>query len=420
MPPQKPGPWDVVSTSPVQAPTESTGGAMLRGAGQGASDLFGGLASLPHAIAHPIDTINAMSDQQSALGDRAVQDFKTGHYGNALWHGVDAAIPVLGPMDAQLTDQYQGGDRAAAMTRGAVNLAPALLDPAMKLGGAKAMEAGPAIIDNTVGALKKDFARGKSPGTGFFQARMGPTASMKSLANKATEANEGFGATLGSVYDKAQSAGVKVPAENFFDAINTPADSLRQSLTGPGGTGSTAALDAYTDTFKPVFDQAAQQGGIGPRDIFDTKRNVAKNTSWGDPNMQNMNSMRQQTVGQLSGVLGDALPETRPLNSAFANTMSLADRARMRADTGSFPLTRTAIRGALGAGGASLGGHVAGGLGAAGGALGAALLDSVPARTSLASGLFYGGEALQNPVLRKGATASLFALPKNQSSGSAR
>lgn len=114
--------WKIWQQGGDDTPEQGTG--VVNGLKQGASDLIGGITSLPHALAHPIDTINAMSDQQSALGDRAAQDFKTGHYGNAVWHGIDSAIPVLGPMDAALTDQYQGGDKSGAMARGVVNALP--------------------------------------------------------------------------------------------------------------------------------------------------------------------------------------------------------------------------------------------------------------------------------------------------------
>jgi hypothetical protein len=388
--PAEDGPWakygaQSPGTTPPQAQQEPTGA--LHGAEQGVGDVVGGITSLPHALMHPIDTLNSISDQQSGLGDRAVQDFKSGHYGNALWHGVDAALPVLGPMDAALTDQYQSGDKSGALARGIVNALPYALPHAMSEGVGEGMKsAGGKLIDRTVGVRKADVARGAQPGRAYLEGGGNPALTMRSLANKAGSIADKTGEQLGNKYDEATNAGVTIPSQRIASVLDSPINKAMSIKEGPGGAGGTSAFQEYRSSFDPLL----QKPNLTPNEVFAAKKNVAANTRWNDPTQFDLNKVRQMNVGGLGGELTDAVPGTAKLNKVYQGTTNLARRAGERADTGQSPLTqigRRAMETGLGAT-AAMAAHnpLLAGV--------PLLLDSVPAKTGLAKALFAGGQAV--------------------------
>lgn len=281
----------------------------------------------------------------------------------------------------------------AAVMGGAGELAKPIAAPigaAMQRGGVK-------MINHTVGALKNDFKRGANPGEGYFQAGMGPSLTMKSIANKASDAHEAAGESIGRAIDSGTGAGVKIPTAKIAQAVNGPADEARSVLNGPFGGGS-EALDARMATFLPKLYPRVSAGiadTMSPKDVFSLKRGVAKNVNWSDPTNVGIKQVGQQITGGLSGALSDAVPELKPLNSAYQNLGKLSERANYRADTGISPLTEMGRRGIEAAAGAGLGMATHHPL------LGALPLaiDSVPVRTGVASGLYYGGRALTRAPL---------------------
>lgn len=329
---------------------------------------------------------------------------------------VGKAAPLVGAglsaLGAGTVNKLQGGTfsgGAAAGAGGAAagellpKLAPALQDMAV------------GKINRKIGALKGDFARGANPGEGYFQARLGPSSSMGSIAEKAAAAREGFGEKIGDAVDNGVLAriGVKIPVQDGVEAIAKPINEVHSVLSGPGG-GDTGAVEDLSASFRPAIQKAVQDGGFTPRDYFNIKRNVAKNTSWGDPTQIGLKTARQQIAGGMSGVLGDALPELKPLTSGYQNLTKLEARAADRATTG-----RPSLSG-VGRGMSEVG-LAAGGLlkkGPAGILLGAipAVTDSVPLQTGIASGLYYGGEALPRvaPLLRRLTPPAVLSLRKNQ------
>jgi hypothetical protein len=272
--------------------------------------------------------------------------------------------------------------------------------PALRNIGEGAQSGAEGIINRTVGATKPDFARGANPGEGYFQGRLGPSMSMGSIADKAEAARDAAGARIGSAIDSGTGAGIRIDPLKAARAVGGPINRAFDVMNGPGGT-STGPLEDLSATFRPAFQKAAKgapppgafgpsAAGFTPRDLFDLKRNVAQNTSWGDPTQIGLKSVRQGITRGVSGLLSDEIPELRPLNSAYQNLSKLADRASYRADTGIAPLTRMGRRmaeGALGEGLAIESGHPL---------LAAAplVLDSVPVRTTFASGLHAGGRLL--------------------------
>jgi hypothetical protein len=220
---------------------------------------------------------------------------------------------------------------------------------------------------------------------------------MDSLAAKGAALKEGVGAQIGTAIDDATARGMRIPASNVSAAINPPIQNARAVISGPGGTGNLGPINAFESSFNPdLYPSVTDTGApamLTPREIFEIKKNVGANTNWSDPTQFGMKKLQQQTTGALGGVLADAIPELQQLNPQYQGLTNFANRANLRAQTGSSPLTRLAAKTTLGAGGALLGATHSP-LAAALTGAGFAALDSVPVKTTLGSGLFYGGKGL--------------------------
>lgn len=175
----------------------------------------------------------------------------------------------------------------------------------------------------------------------------------------------------------------RIPAGDVRGALLDPVNRLRAVQSGPGGVGPSSLLDDYEGGIRD-----ATTGDFTPRSLFDLKRNVAANTRWNDPTMFDMNSVRQQGVGGVGKLLTDAVPETAPLNRIYQGSGNLADRATLRADTGTPPFTSLVNRGLEGAAGLGLGYATHNPFLAAV----PLLMDSVPVKTSAGYLLYQGGK----------------------------
>jgi hypothetical protein len=287
-----------------------------------------------------------------------------------------------------------GDTLTAAAIGGAAHLAPTIAEP---VGGRLKTTAGK-IIDNTVGLRAKDVSHGAMPGRAYLEGGGGPALSLESLGEKASNIKEKTGTQLRSAYDDAGARGVRIPASNVFDAVAEPIGKLRSLQDSAGGTGVSASIPAYEDRLLNPIVAAEGRGGFTPSELFDEmKQPISKNTRWNDPTMFDLNKVRQQTVGGIGGLLTDAVPETAKLNKIYQGTGRLADRATMRSDTGQSPLSELGRKGAEGAAGIILGEATKHPL------LGAIplLADSVPVRTTLATGMYGAGGLL--PGLARGA-----------------
>lgn len=265
--------------------------------------------------------------------------------------------------------------------------------PALETIGEGMQGKGIKLINNTVGATAPDFKRGANPGRGYFDAGIGPSSSLRSIANKAAAAKNDVGANIGSAVDSATASGITLPPTTVAQRLQAPLGKAFDLETGPGGGGNTAPLENYSAGFRPAIQDATAAGGFTPRGLFDLKQGISQNTAWTDPSQFNLKAVRQQQSGALSGLLGEAVPEIKPLNQQYQDLGKLSNRAASRADTGSMPLSKLGKLGAasLLAGGAGFEGHGPAGLAAA--AL-PVIADSVPVRTTAASGLFYGGKGV--------------------------
>jgi hypothetical protein len=251
-------------------------------------------------------------------------------------------------------------------------------------------EAGENRINKVVRPTKAD--EGYNLGKGYFQARLGPSMSMGSIARKAEDASQGFGDRIGEALDQGTGSGVKIPIDNSVQGpIYEPIRNALNVLGGPGG--NEAAKKPVTDfwkTFFPSIEAAQGDGGFTPRGLFDLKRNVALNTPWTDATQPGLKQVRQQMVGKIGDVIADNVPELRDLNSGFRNTLKLAERAGDRATTGSQALpsiAKDAVGNVL--------------LGSSHPGFGAAfkLLNSIPVQTSLATAQHAAGGLL--PTLQR-------------------
>lgn len=390
-----------------------------QGSQQGALSSFAdasGLTGLAHTIAHPIDTLMGLP---SAVGGmvqdsvnnvkQGVQDYKQSGLSQQTRRDFGRAIPVVGPALAKAQAQQDAGNTSGMLGTmlGTVaglagpkiikEVAPEVLPVtgrAMQTTGEVAESAGNKIVNKTVGALQSDFKRGANPARGYFASGNGVSLSLRSIADKAADSRALVGKQLGQAYDAATQDGVKIPVDRVQQALGDPLKKAYDLANGPGGTGDISSLENYAEGFRKDFEEARQNGGFTPRQLFQMKRSIADNVSWSDPTQFNLKAVRQQQAGAISGVLSDAIPETADLNQTFMDLTKLASRAKSRAETGSYPLTKVAK---LGAAAAALGGSGFAHGGVADATLGMVaplVADSVPVRTAAATALVRGGQNL--------------------------
>lgn len=375
------------AASPVQR-ASTFGGGMI----EGAKDLGQGLMNIPQAALHLGDTFNAMGAQQRALADRASADAKAGHYGNAIWHGVDAMLPGLGPLDAQLTDEYQSGApgaKSAAMGRTLVNALPSVAGAAADTVLPAAMQkASVGVINKGVlSAPERAFARGANPGRGYLQAGLGPSASMGSIATKAGDALDDVGGKLQDAFTGATSSGKLIPAGDIESKVGNIIGKAKASASGPGVVANTDVYDDLSNSFKPAIAAAKAKGGFTPSELWEMRKNIDQNLNWADQSKLNLTKTQQRVSGAIGGALKDAVPDARPLSQQYQDLTSLRNVANKRALSSSSPLSGLASRAALSGAGALAGESLHGGLGAAVGVGAAQVLDSVPVKTAIATGL---------------------------------
>jgi hypothetical protein len=287
-------------------------------------------------------------------------------------------------------------------------LAPKLATPALRGTGEAAQESGVGLMNRTAGSLKSDFKRGANPGKAYLDAGGGPTLSMSSLAAKGAELKNSVGANIGAVRNAATKRGVMIDPQRVYGAMAPALKSAVDLETGPGGTGNLQPIQDYASSFSPAFKDAYDAGGFTPNQVADLKTRIAKTTNWSEPSQFNLKTVRQQNTGALGGLLSDELPELKPLNSQYQGLMNFSKRAQLRADTHSMPLTSLATKtglSALGAGTGMATGHPILG------ALTGLAADSVPFKTTLATGLYRGGGVLDRLATVPAANPAAVSIP---------
>lgn len=414
------GPW-VKYAQPAAAPAAKEDQGLLSSFADAS-----GLTGAANAIAHPIDTIagipkavSGMYHQTADNVSQGIADYKGGNTAGAISHAV-SAVPILGPALDKATDQAADNgmgktgsylkDLGRAVTSpGAMGtiagtaaglVGPEAIKAAVPLGGrilAKtgeaAQDSGVGLINKTAGMLKPDFKRGANGGQAYFDAGGGPAMSMGGLADKAASLKSKVG---GQISDAYANSNATIPAMDVAAKLQPAIDRATDLATGPGGTGDISGIENYSAQFRPALLKAVQNGGMSPSEVQAMKRAIAENTTWGDPTTPNLKSIRQKNVGALGGLLEDSVPEVAPLNKQFQGLVKFADRTQSRAETGSNPLTHLVGKGIGSTLGASIGGLEGGTHGAIGGAMLGLALDSVPVKSALASGLYYGGRGAES------------------------
>lgn len=311
---------------------------------------------------------------------------------NSILHPADtfkSTFDALNTRPADTTASLIGQSAAMAPV---AELAPRIAAPVMEKLGSSAADAAAGGMNKIIGSRKADYAHGANPGRAYLTAGGKPAMSMSGLAENASALQDEVGGKLGDLYANATNSGVKIPVNNVTSALRAPMQDARSVITGPGGTGDVQPIRQFGASFSPPIQKAVANGGFDPSDLWAAKRNVAKNTSWTDPTQVGMKSLRQQTTGSLSGVLSDAIPETKPLNSQYQGLENMAARTGERALTNSMPLTSLFGKAAAGTGGALIGATHSP-LTAAAGAIVGSALDSIPVKSTAAYGLYRGARA---------------------------
>jgi hypothetical protein len=413
--PSKPAPQGFFSSALDSSGLSSLGSAIMHpyktiapALGLASDALHGRSASDTNPI---VQAVRGIVNNTKNEGGQAIDMAKQGSYGAAASHALLAA-PIVGGILQKAMDQTQGDTgsyggnlKSLVANPGAMGTlvgsvagaaAPELIKPALpfvgrglQVLGDSAQDGGISLMNRTVGALQKDFKRGANPSRGYFNAGGGPALSMDGLAEQAANAKAQTGQAMGDIRQAATDQGYLVPSDKIRTAIQSPIDNARGILSGPGGPGGanpSAMVDAYSEGFLPTLQKLDTSPGLTPNEVFDLKRGIAQNTSWGDPTQIGLRQLRQQQVGALGATLNDNLPYGEHAQN-YADLSNFSTRAGLRAATGSQPLTHLAAE-ATGAGiGAAAGGPL--------GAVGGILANSIPVKSTLASGLFYGGKGLK-------------------------
>lgn len=82
------------------------------------------------AVRHPLETTEAIVEAQVGQAKKAKSMYDQGRYSEMVGHGVAAALPLVGPVAADVGEQIGEGDVAGGLGRGTGLLAPFLMKPA--------------------------------------------------------------------------------------------------------------------------------------------------------------------------------------------------------------------------------------------------------------------------------------------------
>lgn len=340
----------VPATPPIQR-ASTFGGGMI----EGAKDLGQGIMNLPQAILHPADTFNAMGAQQRALADRASADAKAGHYGNAVWHGIDAMLPGIGPLDAQLTDEYQSGApgaKAAAMGRTLVNAAPSLVAAgARPVAAAVARRVGSGLNNIAIGTTAADRVYGANPGAALYDQGIAGFSG-PSLAGQVDEAIPQVAAE--HTADLAQHGSGKTVS--LGNAVNEPFDGSIGAKTDPR-TGivnpvQVAKMRKVQRLINSVPDPDTGQATMAPRplnDLSPLEANTFKSNLYGLANYdaptanQLANNAVKGAARNVKVAIQQAVPESVQSGQDLHSLMAAKDVLQPASRSYRLPTSRDGI-----------------------------------------------------------------------------
>lgn len=329
-----------------------------------------------------------------APAKRAVQQVGQGDFSGAA-RSAESAIPVVGPW----ADQIESDTANNGAVAGLAGLATDVLAPKAAAGAVSAIPSAAettarGIVKQTFGLRGKDFARQADPAGAYLRNNIGPSRSMDSAAEATDDARSDAGEALGNAYAQADASGKLIPAGAVRKAIHPVIDDAKGKAGGPGVVADPAAYQALKDSFEPALQAADAKGGFTPSELWKIRRDMNESLNWGDQSRLNLTKTQQRVSGALGGVLEDAVPEVKDLNKNYQDLSKLHGRVAARA-VSQPTLGQYAGKAALGAVG-SVAGHAVGGpLGGIGSGIAAQAIDSVPVKTSLASGLYGAGRVLR-------------------------
>lgn len=328
--------WKVWQQQGDDSGAQGDGTGALNGLKQGAGDLISGITSLPHALRHPIDTLDQMGQQQEGLASRAKQDFKSGNYGNAVWHGIDAALPVLGPMDAALTDQYQGGDKSGAMTRGAVDALPYALDATVGRAG-PALRGGASMVDNAVlGTKASALERGANPGAALSENRIWGTTPAKLLGKVDEQIPKATLEHRSAVSRFTRPGSVINTGPLVSEPFNAGVAEATDPLTGAASPSQIAktlrtqrSLTHALDPQSGAITTDMRNPNLTPLQATQLKSKIYGLTDYDNPSRAAIsNQSLKGAAHNLKGAVEQAVPESKPSGQNLHNLMSAKESLR--------------------------------------------------------------------------------------------
>lgn len=110
-------------------------GSMLSRAARGLGSILNPVTlvdGVAQTVLHPIETAKGIVGQHAAQIDAAKEAWNSGDRTEAVGHGFAAAVPLMGPMAAQIGEQAAAGDVAGAMGATAGLLLPVAAKPGLR------------------------------------------------------------------------------------------------------------------------------------------------------------------------------------------------------------------------------------------------------------------------------------------------
>jgi HAMP domain-containing protein len=403
----------------MPAPTSERLGNVAKGAGtQMLSNLSPSniASSMGQLISHPIDSLTA---GMSGFRDKASKDLSAGNYSDAIQHGIEGSVPVLGPMLGRGLDAVGSNNDEEA---------------GKSLGNFASLEAAPALM--------------KGAGKMLSRSAEGPTAAALSFTKnerglgrtpERAALDETSGVTLPTIRAQAQGKlGIYNPQlETMVDASRQPVSlsPARKILDDATDKAVEHNSESTANQINPMRAQLARRFSTGesipetvtPRDALNLKRGFGDEfTNWKrtQESTKGANDTAKSVYHSLDSELDMAVPGSQELNQKISSLIPVSQKAasgdlnagilqqianKMRAPTGAMA---TSIAGALA--GSHLHGPEGGIVGGLTGLIAPQLMGSPTAQMLAARGLDYSGKAISNPAVAQTARAGSLFKRKDQ------
>lgn len=258
----------------------------------------------------------------------AGRQFGEGSIARGLFHTGAAAVPIAGPIAAQVLEDVESpelGRFGAAGRVGAYALTPKVargagaagrtaLRPAMVVAEPLAGR----VLNSVIRPHLRDFQFGKNPGAAV--AKEGLTANTaEGLLTKISNRVEKVGVEIDKTLAQ-KGAGKTVNVQQIIDDVTSGAEKLARQGGNPNlaeqvGKLRDALLQEWTGK-KPAQ--------MSVQDATMLKRALGKNTRWagGDATAMQLNDIRRQLYGRIRTEIDQKVPEVRGLNERYGNLLT--------------------------------------------------------------------------------------------------